>query len=157
LEIPRDGLTFVGLEEAIRAEAWRRYRRKGTNIVCRACGTGVDVVRGTASVCFERHGRQTDGARYERPCGGGGDVEEFYLPFCPRCEGKPKQTSTCVHTLPPLPNRGLIRSVRMWTDRVAYALQRPRRRVEKWELEARFRELGGDVYKQEFQRTPIWP
>lgn len=30
-------------------------------------------------------------------CAGGGEVRQKPLPYCPTCEGKPKQVQTCVH------------------------------------------------------------
>ena len=92
MNIPGPGLTEGQVNRAISRHCAERYQVVQDELHCKSCDSRIEATRGTASVCFGTHG---DG-----PCGGGGDVEGFILPFCPQCEGKPTETSTCIHTHP---------------------------------------------------------
>ena len=63
---------------------------------CKRCGAVIKRVTGYASV---------HSAEFGDTCAGGGNVRQFPLPYCPNCEGEPKQTATCVHVHMFIPTR----------------------------------------------------
>jgi hypothetical protein len=108
VEIPK-GLTSDQLAHLIGEYVEKNYHTKKAEragdddfLACRVCDTEIEVVRGIASVCFGRHGKQ---AKDMMPCVGGGDAEIFAIPYCPTCQEKPVQTATCIHLLPMDPNK----------------------------------------------------
>ncbi len=56
--------------------------------VCRECGRRILWTTCEVSI----HTRSTLSR-----CSGAGKVRRVPLPFCPECEGPPKNTSTCIH------------------------------------------------------------
>lgn len=55
---------------------------------CKDCGTAICSVEGKLFI------------HYEGLCGDTQltPAQVFNLPFCPKCEGKPTRTRTCIHT-----------------------------------------------------------
>ncbi|MEE9356458.1 MAG: hypothetical protein V3U75_12785 [Methylococcaceae bacterium] len=56
-------------------------------MACIECGAKIQQTTCYVSVHDERFSS----------CTGGGEVKTIPLPYCPKCEGIPKRTSTCVH------------------------------------------------------------
>lgn len=88
------GLTEDGMSKAIAEHAIQYYELHDNGIVCKRCGIKIDAIRVVASECFDRHNNG--------PCFGGGDTQEFVIPYCQNCEGIPKGFATCIHTLAPV-------------------------------------------------------
>ncbi len=64
------------------------YEKQGEKYVCKKCGADIWETTGQASLHSTEFGDL---------CSGTGEVRCFALPYCPNCEGSPKQVSTCVH------------------------------------------------------------
>lgn len=56
-------------------------------MLCKKCNSEIQQTTLFVSV----HDKRFEG------CCGDGRVEQYPLPYCPECEGEPKNTSTCVH------------------------------------------------------------
>lgn len=80
MQTPREKLT----QEEFNAEIARWIR---TQAICRSCGRALT----TATVCVSIHA-----SKFGNICAGSGEVVEMAIPYCPRCE-EPPQESTCIH------------------------------------------------------------
>lgn len=73
-------------------EAWTNQHYIGTGeegYVCRECGSRI--MRATCYVSIHTN-------LFPNTCAGSGKVWRAAIPFCPQCEGAPKNSSTCMHT-----------------------------------------------------------
>jgi hypothetical protein len=87
MEAPRKRLSQEQFNQAISRHVARHYRRKGKGYVCKTDGASIKQTTCYVSVHTNLFPN----------CAGGGEVRTTNLPYCPKCEGAPKNTSTCVH------------------------------------------------------------
>ncbi len=88
MEPPKPKLDKAGFLAVV--ESWTNQHYIGTEeegYVCRECGHRV--MRATCYVSIH--------TSLFAICAGSGKVWRAALPFCPQCEGAPKNTSTCIH------------------------------------------------------------
>lgn len=90
MEAPAPGLSPEQFSECFEKHFEKNYQKKdGSNeCSCKTCGS--DIVSTTCYVSIH--------SKMFSCCTGDGKVEQVLLPYCPKCEGEPKQTSTCVHS-----------------------------------------------------------
>ena len=88
MEAPSPGLSPEDLKRTIVEHENEHYRREGSRWICKKCGSVVQQV--TCSISIHD-------ARWGDECAGYGEVNQIPLPYCPKCEGLPTKTSTCVH------------------------------------------------------------
>lgn len=96
MNAPPRGLCRTEFNGFIGRHCWERYTKSTGGRVCKKCGSRILQVAGFASVHAVEFGDH---------CAGDGDVKRFPLPYCPNCEGKPTETSTCIH-VPMFPSAG---------------------------------------------------
>ncbi len=88
MEAPKAGLSLEEHNAAIKAHFQERYRDTNKGQMCRTCGEKVLFTPCAVSI----HETPPGGT-----CEGFGETKQFPLPYCPKCEGVPKSTNTCVH------------------------------------------------------------
>lgn len=88
MEAPQVGRSPEELSAAIE-EIFEKYDATETGLACRTCKGKINFAACAVSV----HETAPGGI-----CAGFGNVIRFPLPYCPKCEGKPERTATCVHT-----------------------------------------------------------
>jgi len=87
MEIPSGRMSPEQFEQAITTHETEHYKKVGDDWKCKKCDAGILQTTGHVSI----HSKMFSG------CTGGGEVQPVPLPYCPNCEGVPKNTSTCVH------------------------------------------------------------
>ena len=87
MEAPVKGLSPEDLVKKFEDHIKDHYEKVNGVNVCKKCGTRVEQVTCYISV----HSKMFSS------CTGGGEVKQVPLPYCPKCEGVPKNTSTCMH------------------------------------------------------------
>lgn len=89
MNAPPARLSPVDFEAVIQKHISDNYQKgDGGGYNCHHCGSKIQQITGSASI---------HEAVFGDPCAGFGEVYRFPLPFCPKCEGKPTQTGTCIH------------------------------------------------------------
>ena len=88
MEAPPDSMSVDEFNAHIARERDERYEEIDGVFVCKDCGEKVQSVTCYVSEHAEEFGSS---------CAGRGGVQNIVLPFCPKCEGQPERTSTCVH------------------------------------------------------------
>ena len=88
MEAPTRGLSPNAFFSAVEAHEEAHYEKKGDGYVCKKCGS--EILQETCYVSLHD-------ARFGGKCAGSGEVKQIPLPFCPKCEGRPKRTHTCTH------------------------------------------------------------
>lgn len=88
MEAPSMGLSVQMFDETISQHIFTHYKSDNTEgMICEKCGTEIQQ-----TTCFVSiHDKRFSG------CTGDGEVRRVPLPYCPKCEGIPKRTSTCIH------------------------------------------------------------
>ena len=89
MEAPTKGLNPKQLEEFFKNHINKNYGKVAgeKKHICKTCGSTIQQV-----ICYV----SVHDARFSG-CAGSGEVQQIPLPYCPKCEGEPKNTSTCVH------------------------------------------------------------
>ena len=88
MEAPQKGLTPEQLANAFENHIKNNYIRVDKKTYfCKDCNSQIQQATCHISI----HDKEFPG------CVGTGKVETVPLPYCPECEGEPKNTSTCVH------------------------------------------------------------
>jgi hypothetical protein len=90
MEAPTGGLSPEQFKECIKNHVEKNYQKKENlnEYFCKTCNS--DIITTTCFVSM--HSKSFSG------CVGEGKVEQVPLLYCPKCEGVPKRTSTCVHS-----------------------------------------------------------
>lgn len=96
MEAPPKGMSANDFVEFVRAYVAEHYEQKDGEYVCKKDGAVIQQTTGVASIHF---------TEFKDACAGGGSVKRFPLPYCPVCEGKPREANTCVHV--PMHNEDL--------------------------------------------------
>lgn len=90
MEAPTSGLSREQMVDAFMkhiANSYTKIEGDLKRIKCKKCGTRIEQV-----TCFiSIHNKDWNG------CVGSGKIEQVPLPYCPKCEGVPTRTSTCIH------------------------------------------------------------
>jgi len=87
MEIPLGRMSPEQFEQTIADHRDLHYEQVGKNWKCKKCD--VDILQTTGYVSIH--------SKMFSACTGGGEVQPISLPYCPNCEGVPKNTSSCVH------------------------------------------------------------
>ena len=87
MEAPTGGRSGKAIDDAIDAFERDKCVKRGSSFYCRKCKSLIMQTTLYVSV----HEKALPG------CAGSGRVERRVLPYCPKCEGKPKNDCTCVH------------------------------------------------------------
>ena len=89
MEAPMKGLNPKQLEDFFKNHISKNYEKvaEEKKFICKTCGSAIQQATCFVSV----HDVSFSG------CAGNGEVLQVPLPYCPKCEGEPKNTSTCVH------------------------------------------------------------
>ena len=88
MDAPAGSLSPEVFDETIARHISEEYEKLENGYTCKKCGSTIKQTTGYASM----HSKEFDN------CTGGGEVKRFPLPYCPKCEGEPKRTQTCVHS-----------------------------------------------------------
>ena len=88
MEAPKPRLTRNAIRTAFIDHVQTHYEDRDGKIVCKICRSEIEQDICHASLHLALFGDE---------CAGTGEVMQVPLPYCPRCEGKPKITTTCVH------------------------------------------------------------
>lgn len=89
MEAPPGGMLVKEFNECRKREIESRYEKRENGWFCKKCGAKVQKV-----TCYVSEHEIASGGQHA----GTGSVQKIPLPYCPQCEGKPQNTSTCVHT-----------------------------------------------------------
>lgn len=88
MEVPQKGLSPEQLTKAFKDHIKNNYTRVDKKTYfCNKCDSQIQQTTCYVSI----HNKKFSG------CVGEGKVEKIPLPYCPKCEGEPKNTSTCMH------------------------------------------------------------
>jgi hypothetical protein len=66
----------------------KKCQKTDDGYACATCGTRILFATAVVSLHV---------IEFEPECSGFGEVKHVPLPYCPQCEGKPREISTCVH------------------------------------------------------------
>lgn len=88
MEAPPAKLSPEEFGRFIKEHVISRYDKVEERLVCRSCGSVIQQITCYVSIHTSLFADQ---------CAGFGEVKRFPLPYCPKCEGEPKTTSTCIH------------------------------------------------------------
>lgn len=82
------GLSLESLVEVFLKHIRDNYTKiDNKTYLCKTCNSKIQQV-----ICYVSvHSKKFS------DCVGMGKVNQMPLPYCPKCEGKPKNTSTCMH------------------------------------------------------------
>lgn len=94
MEAPEKRISREDFEAVIKSHIEINYERVDeSRYKCKKCGVMIEQVVGYVDIHPDELAK----------CMITSKVSEFYLPYCPQCEGKPKNIRTCVH-IPMFPN-----------------------------------------------------
>ena len=81
-------MNWQDFNNAIESHVERFYEKTENGYKCKKCGAEIQQTTCTISI----HTRL-----FDTRCVGTGEVRRVPLPYCLKCEGEPKNTSTCIH------------------------------------------------------------
>lgn len=88
MEAPAAGLSGQSFDNVIAFHVEKFYEKIEGGYKCRKCDVEIQQTTCTISIHTKL---------FDSQCAGAGEVRRVPLPYCPKCEGKPKNTSTCIH------------------------------------------------------------
>ena len=94
MEAPQGRMSPEEFEKTMAMQSDARYQYvEGGGYRCKNCGS--EVLQTTLYVSVHS-------SEFGDSCAGSGKVVKVPLPYCPKCEGEPKNFTTCIH-IPMLP------------------------------------------------------
>jgi hypothetical protein len=88
MNTPEEGLTVEGFNAAIETYLVAQCEKTDEGYRCKKCGSKIMQTTCYASI---------HSTEFSEVHTGSGEVKRLPLPYCPTCEGKPTETTTCIH------------------------------------------------------------